>query len=204
MNTQDFIREFVHNDRSVYVDLGNYDCGVSEDNVYIRDKLANDVTQLRRTGIRVSATTRISPSYYIAAVGLLVMAFYFTVFFMRDALGGDVWIFAMLGLFIIPFIMRRFISGYRIIVFYFVLCIAFSLTVGSWEENELGSGVLIFYVIGIMPYVASRVFSKIWTETSLVLSSDHSVSLSCPDVKVRGLMRALGIKSTEAGSTINT
>ena len=135
---------------------------------------------------------RTSPSYYLATVGLLVMAFYFSVFFMRDALGNDFWLLAVLGLYVVPFIMRRFTSGYRIIGYYFVLCTLFSLLVGSWKENQLGSGVLIFYVVGILPYVGSRVFLRIWAETKVTLSSgDQSVELVCQADAASRLSRAL-------------
>ena len=192
MNTQDFIREYVRNDKAQYFDLGNYDCGVSDDQVFVRDKRANDVTELSRSGLAVSSTTRIERSYYLAAVGLLVMAFYFSLFFLRDALGNDIWIFAILGLFISPFIIRRFTSGFKVIGLYFALCIMFSVTVGSWKENDLGSGVIIFYIVGIAPYVGSRIFTRIWTVTRLELySSDGGIAFACPEARARGLLRAL-------------
>lgn len=192
MNTQDFIREYVRNDKAQYFDLGNYDCGVSDDQVFVRDKRANDVTELSRSGLAVSSTTRIDRSYYLAAVGLLVMAFYFSLFFLRDALGNDIWIFAILGLFISPFIIRRFTSGFKVIGLYFALCIMFSVTVGSWKENDLGSGVIIFYIVGIAPYVGSRIFTRIWTVTRLELySSDGGIAFACPEARARGLLRAL-------------
>jgi len=192
LNTQDFIREYVRNDKAQYFDLGNYDCGVSDDQVFVRDKRANDVTELSRSGLAVSSTTRIDRSYYLAAVGLLVMAFYFSLFFLRDALGNDIWIFAILGLFISPFIIRRFTSGFKVIGLYFALCIMFSVTVGSWKENDLGSGVIIFYIVGIAPYVGSRIFTRIWTVTRLELySSDGGIAFACPEARARGLLRAL-------------
>lgn len=192
MNTQDFIREYVRNDKARYFDLGNYDCGVSDDRVFVRDKRANDVTELSRSGLALSSTTRTERPYYLAAVGLLAMAFYFSLFFLRDALGNDVWIFAILGLFISPFIMRRFTSGFKVIGLYFALCIMFSVTVGSWKENDLGSGVVIFYIVGIAPYVGSRIFTRIWTVTRLKLSSpEGGIAFACPEVRARRLLRAL-------------
>lgn len=192
MNTQDFIREYVRNKEAQYFDLGNYDCGVSDDRIFVRDKRANDVTELTKSGLAISSTTRIERSYYLAAAGLLVMAFYFSVFFLRDALGNDIWIFAILGLFISPFIMRRFTSGFKVIGLYFALCIIFSVTVGSWKENDLGSGVLIFYIVGIAPYVGSRIFSRIWTETRLELCSPKGgIAFACPESRARGLLRVL-------------
>jgi len=193
LNAQDFIRDYVCNNRAQYFDLGNYDCGISDDKIFVRDKRANDVTELPRSGLEVSATMRVQRSYYLAAVGLLVTAFYFSVFFFRDALGNEIWIFAVLGIYLSPFIMRRFTSGFKVIGLYFALCILFSLTVGSWRENELGSGVLIFYTIGLAPYVGSKVFSRIWTETRLSLSSGETrLALTCPEADARALLKTLG------------
>jgi len=196
LNTQDFIRQYVCNDKAQYFDLGNYDCGVSDDRVFVRDKRANDVTELTRSGLAISSITKIERSYYLAAVGLLVMAFYFSLFFLRDALGNDLWIFAILAIFISPFIMRRFTSGFKVIGWYFVLCIIFSSTVGYWRENDLGSGVVIFYIVGIAPYVGSRIFSRIWTVTRLELSSpEGGIAFACPEARARGLLRALRERS---------
>lgn len=192
MNAQDFIREFVHKDRDNYVDLGDYDFGVSVDEVYVRNKLANEVTELRRAGLSISHERKVSPSYYIAALGLLGMAFYFSVFFMRDALGDDILILAVLGLYVSPFIFRRFTSGFKVIGLYFAACILLALTVGSWEENQLGSGVVIFFVIGLTPYVASKVFARIWTESDLLLSSaGRELKLRIEEAKIRSLTKAL-------------
>jgi len=197
--TEEFIRNFVQNEHALYLDLDGYDCGISEDTIFVRDKLANEVAELERKGLRISLETRTSPSYYIATIGLLVMAFYFAVFFMRDALGNDMWILAMLGLFLSPFLLRRVTSGFRIVAYYFALCTIFTLTVGSWKQNKLGSGVIIFFVLGITPYVASRVFLRIWRETTVTLSSDRTVTLTCPDPKARALIRALQGASPSGG-----
>jgi hypothetical protein len=190
LNTHDFIREFVRNEKARYIDLGNYDMGMVSETVYVRSKLDNDVKQLDRRGISISHTTRVSPSYYIAAVGLLVMAFYFSVFFMRDALGDDLWLVAILGIFLSPFLFRFFTSGFKVIGLYFALCVIFSVSVGSWQENQFGSGVLIFYVIGLLPYLASRIFKKIWSESLLVVSSGPDrIELKCPESKVGPVRR---------------
>jgi len=194
LNAQDFIRSFVANEFASYVDLGQYDCGISETDLYIRDKSENTVTQLSRDGLSVSWENRINRSYYLATVGLLVMAFYFSVFFMRDALGNDVCLLAVLGLYVAPFIMRKFASGYKIIGYYFALCILFSFLVGSWKENQLGSGVLIFFVVGVLPYVGSRVFLRIWAETRVTLrSGDKSLSLVCQADAAERLSKALAV-----------
>jgi hypothetical protein len=190
LNTQDFIREFVRNEKARYIDLGNYDMGMGSESVYVRSKLDNDVMQLDRSGIRISHTTKVSPSYYIAAVGLLAMAFYFSVFFMRDALGDDLWLVAILGIFLSPFLFRFFTSGFKVIGLYFAVCILFSVSVGSWQENEFGSGVLIFYVIGLLPYLASRIFRKIWSESLIVFSSGPDrIELKCPESRVGAVRR---------------
>jgi hypothetical protein len=200
VNSQDFIRQFARNDQAVYVDLGNHDCGISEEKIYVRDKLANAVSELGRSGLRVSSKTRVGTSYYLAAIGLLILAFYFSVFFMRDALGDDIWVLVLLGVYVSPFVMRRFTSGFRIVGFYFALCTVFALTVGSWKDNELGSGVLVFFAVGVLPYVASRVFYRIWTEASLVLSAqDGEMTFTCPAEKLPGLLRALEGAETGPG-----
>ena len=192
LNAQDFIREFVRSERARYVDLGNYDLGLGPEAIYVRNKLDNNVKELRRGGVQISHKRKVSPSYYIAAVGLLVMAFYFSVFFMRDALGNDLWLLAILGLFLSPFLLRLVTSGFKVIGLYFVLCILFSMTVGSWEDNQLGSGVIIFFVVGLMPYVSSKVFGRIWTESMLVLSSGpDKVELKCPESKLGPIRRLL-------------
>ena len=90
------------------MDLGSYDFGISDEEVYVRDKQANEVTRLRRAGLSVSHERKVNPSYYIAVFGLLALAFYFSIFFMRDALGDDVLILVIFGLFISPFFFRRF------------------------------------------------------------------------------------------------
>jgi len=192
LNTQDFVRDFVHGDPSRYVDLGNYDCGATESKIYVRDKRTNTVEEMQKSGVRVQRKTRVSPSYYLAVFGLLALAFYFSVFFLRDALGEDIWLLGLLAIYVLPFIVRRFTSGFKVLGIYFAACIVFSLTVGSWQENEFGSGVLIFFLVGIAPYIVSKVFRRIWTEVSVELSSDRNAVLSIPQEKVRPLVRLLG------------
>lgn len=197
MNSQDFIRNFIHNDEATYVDLGNYDFGVSTDEVYVRDKLANEVTGLKRADLSVSHERKVNPSYYIAVIGLLTLAFYFSVFFLRDALGDDLLILVIFCLYISPFIFRRFTSGFKVIGLYFTVCILFALTAGSWQENQLGSGVIIFFVIGLTPYVASKVFARIWTESDLLLSSvGTELTLRIEESRMGPLMRALDLEGS--------
>jgi hypothetical protein len=192
LNSQDFIREFVHNGGGNYIDLGNYDFGLSSEEVHVRDKLANEVTSLRRAGIVLSHERKVNPSYYIAVLGLLTLAFYFSIFFLRDALGDDLLLVAVFALFISPFVFRRFTSGFRVIGLYFAVCILLSLTVGSWEENKLGSGVIIFFLVGLAPYVASKIFARIWTESDLILSSaGKDLKIRIEEAKVGPIRRAL-------------
>jgi hypothetical protein len=192
LNTQDFIREFVHKDSDSYVDLGNYDFGLSDDEVFVRDKRTNDITELSRDNLFVSHERKVNPSYYLAVFGLLTLAFYFSIFFLRDALGEDILILVVLGLYLSPFVFRLFTSGFTVIGLYFALCIVFSLTVGSWEENQLGSGVVGFFVIGLAPYVASKIFVRIWTESDLLLSTpDRELEIRIEETKIGRIMRAL-------------
>ncbi len=205
LQSQDFIRDYVRKEGAAYVDLGNYDCGASSERVYVRDKLANQVEDLDRSGLEYSAETRIHHAYYLATAGLFVMAFYFSVFFMRDALGDDIWLLAISGLYVLPFLMRRFTSGFRIVVYYFAICTVFSLLVGSWKENDLGSGVLIFYVVGITPYIASRIFKRIWTEARVVISSGgDQITLNFPASQLGRLSEILDPSNRASGRTPNT
>lgn len=202
MNTQDFIREFIHRYSENYVDLGNYDFGLSDNEVYVRDKRTNDITELSRDNLSVSHERKVNPSYYIAVFGLLTLAFYFSIFFLRDALGDDLLILVVLGLYLSPFIFRRFASGFTVIGLYFALCIVISLTAGSWEDNQFGSGVIIFFVIGLAPYVASKIFARIWTESDLLLSTpDRELEIRIEETKIARIMRVLDSESNSSPSS---
>ncbi len=192
LNTQDFVRDFIHQGKGRYVDLGNHDCASSEGVIYIRNKIENRVDEFGKKKLRIDYRERMNPLYYLASASLMVMAFYFAALFMGDSLRGDIWLLVLAVLFISPFVIRRFISGFQVIGIYFTICILFSVTVGSWQENELGSGVLIFFVVGLSPYVASRLFARIWREAYVELSGNGSLSFTCPQEKLGALLRLVG------------
>jgi len=68
------------------------------------------------------------------------------------------------AIFISPFIVRLFIRGFKVLAVYFIVASVFALSVGSWRGNPFGSGVVMFFALGIMPYILSRELPRILSQ----------------------------------------
>jgi hypothetical protein len=166
------------------LDLGKWDVGISEDQLAVRSKLGNTVVSFPREGLHVEAGLRRRLGYYVAPSALFVLAFYFTALFMYEAFSHEWELLAVLPLFLSPFIIRRFTSGFRVIGYYFAISTVFSFTVGSYKDNPYGSGVVLFFVLGLIPYIASKVMVPVWEEEEVTLSSGPTrYSFVCPPSK---------------------
>lgn len=200
MRVADFIGRFAEKRQGSYVDADQFDCGISEDVVCVRDKASGTVYEFQRQALEVSSRTRMSPLYYLFSPNLVVLMILFVFFFMmkafefqRTLLEACIIMAVFSGIVLSPFVARLLICGFRVIILYFAFCLAFSVIVGSWERYVPVEGLAAFYAIGVVPYVGSRVFRGVWGEALLVLRSPGlRLDLSCPLMKANALLTALG------------
>ena len=68
------------------------------------------------------------------------------------------------AIFISPFIVRLFIRGFKVLAVYFIVASVFALSIGSWRGNPFGSGVVMFFALGVMPYILSRELPRILSQ----------------------------------------
>jgi hypothetical protein len=177
----EFLRDFVRNDsESVYIDLGRWDLGIGEEEVAVRSKIDNRVSAFPRRDVELLSKTRHRLGFYVAPIGAFLLAFYFSVLFLHEAFQHEWELLILIPLYLSPFVMRMFVSGFRVIGYYFAISILFSLTIGSHEGNPFGSGVIIFFLIGLLPYLFYKILIPLWEEHVITLShGPSSLTFTC-------------------------
>ncbi len=181
-----------------HVNLGRYDCEVTTDRVLVKDKATNDVWRLERSGLEAVSRRRVNHRYYFAVLGLMVLALFFAAVFISQGLdvGVSQFVVLMTGAFVLMislFLVRLFISGFKVFLFYPAFCAMLLIGIGSQLTIPMQGMDWMFCGTGMVPYLASRLFTGIWVENDLVLSSGGtSVELKVPDNRFRSLVSALG------------
>jgi hypothetical protein len=192
MHLGEFLWDFVRNDKSIYIDLGRWDLGIGEEEVAIRSKIDNRVSSFPRKSVDLASKTRHRLGFYAAPIGAFVLAFYFSVLFLHDAFQYEWELLILIPLYLSPFLMRVFTSGFRVIGYYFALSTFFSLTIGSHEGNPFGSGVILFFLIGLLPYLFYKILIPLWEEHLITLShGPSSLTFTCSRSQARRIMSLL-------------
>jgi hypothetical protein len=100
----------------------------------------------------------------MAATAWFVFATWFTVLCLIRAFENWWESLFIPAVFISPFIVRLFIRGFKVLAVYFIVASVFAWSVGSWKGNPFGSGVVMFFALGIMPYILSRELPRILSQ----------------------------------------
>ena len=106
---------------------------------------------------------------YFAVTATFVTACLFSYIGLFDALSNWWEILIVFGIFSSPFLIRRFTQGFMVIGIYYLIVAVFSMTFGTWQTNTYGSGVIIFFTLGLSPYIFSKILLPVYR------SSGHMV-----------------------------
>ena len=193
MHLGDFLRKYSgHGTDHVYLDLGNWDLGIGENVVAARSKIDNKVLTFPKNQVEITSHTRRRLGFYVAPFGAFILAFYFSVLFLHEAFQHEWELLILIPLYLSPFLMRTFTSGFRVIGYYLGVSTIFSLTIGSHEGNPFGSGVIIFFLIGLLPYIFFKVLIPLWEEHLITLSHGPTkLTLTCSKSKAKRITNLL-------------
>lgn len=160
--------------------------------VAVRSKQENSVVSFPRKALFVEAEERKRLAYYLAPIAMFVLAFYFSAIFLHEAFENEWELLLLPPVFLSPFLIRRFVQGFHVLGYYFLISIFFSLTIGSWKGNPYGSGIIIFFILGLLPYILSKVFIHIWEEARLIFScGSERYTFTCSKRKAEKIRKTL-------------
>jgi hypothetical protein len=92
-----------------------------------------------------------------------------------------------------PFLARILTVGFKVLVLYLVFCGIFSTSIDYVFSFPYYGIDWMVYVIGMMPYIVSRIFIGVWVENDLVLESGGVIfEVKLSDDRFRALKKALG------------
>ncbi len=199
MKEAEFIAQFIEGRQGTHVNTGRFDCGVTAGSLFLRDKVTNQVSEFQRPGLKIVTEESVSRLYYGLVAGLLLLTVTFSAMFTlkiveldRSEFQAYLLFAVLLAIYLSPFAIRLVLSGYKVVVLYFSLCAAFALVAGSWERYVPAEGFAALLAIGILPYLGSRLFRNIWTETHIdIRGKNGGATLGCSQTAARKLMRAL-------------